>query len=76
VEIYRDLGSSLELKSGLEGGEKVVLGAPVDLADGGKVKVAAPDKGDKGGANQKGRNGGGADFQNFRRSLPAGRRMV
>ena len=51
----RDLGTSLELKSGLEGGEKVILGAPVDLADGAKVKVAPPPKpdGDKGANKQK-----------------------
>ena len=32
------------LKNGLKGGEKLVIGAPVDLADGSKVKLA-PNKG-------------------------------
>ena len=44
VEIFRDLGTSLELKNGLSGGEKVVLEAPVDLVDGQKVKIAQPKK--------------------------------
>lgn len=41
VEIYRDLGASLELKSGLNGGESVVLDAPADISDGARVNVAA-----------------------------------
>lgn len=43
VSISRDFGTDAELRDGLRGGEKLVLNAPVDLADGGKVKVA-PDK--------------------------------
>ena len=39
VSIYRDFGTSVELQSGLQGGEAVVLDPPVTLADGGKVKV-------------------------------------
>jgi HlyD family secretion protein len=40
VDIYRDLGTSVELKAGLQGGEKLVIDAPPDLADGTKVAVA------------------------------------
>ena len=32
IDIYRDLGASLELKDGLKGGENVVISPPVDLA--------------------------------------------
>ena len=46
VEIARDMGTSLDLKSGLDGGEKVILGAPIDLTDGAKVTIAPPPKTD------------------------------
>jgi HlyD family secretion protein len=46
VEIARDMGTSLDLKSGLNGGEKVILGGPVDLTDGEKVTIAPPPKHD------------------------------
>ena len=39
VSIYRDFGTSVELRGGLNGGEAVVLSPPVTLADGGKVTV-------------------------------------
>ena len=39
VAIYRDFGTSVELRGGLHGGETVVLNAPVTLEDGGKVTV-------------------------------------
>ncbi len=39
VAIYRDYGTSVELRSGLDGGEKVVMDAPATLADGAKVKI-------------------------------------
>jgi RND family efflux transporter MFP subunit len=44
IDIYRDLGTSVELASGLEGGETVVTSPPVDLADGSRVKVEASDE--------------------------------
>ncbi|HEY1944686.1 MAG TPA: efflux RND transporter periplasmic adaptor subunit [Roseiarcus sp.] len=39
IDIYRDLGTSVEVKNGLKGGERLVLDAPVDLTDGSKVTV-------------------------------------
>ncbi len=40
VAIYRDFGTKLELRSGLDGGETVVLNPPITLEDGGRVSVA------------------------------------
>jgi HlyD family secretion protein len=40
VTIYRDMGTTAELQSGLQGGEKLVLSPPATLADGAKVNVA------------------------------------
>ncbi len=42
VSIARDLGTSLELRSGLAEGDTVILGPPADLEDGGKVALAKP----------------------------------
>jgi HlyD family secretion protein len=42
VTIYRDFGTSAELRDGLQGGETLVLSPPVDLAEGSKVQVANP----------------------------------
>ncbi len=42
VSIYRDFGTSVELRSGLQGGEAVVLSPPVTLMDGGRVNVQKP----------------------------------
>nr|WP_294545812.1 efflux RND transporter periplasmic adaptor subunit [uncultured Rhodopila sp.] len=42
VTVYRDFGTSAELRDGLRGGETLVLSPPADLADGGKVQVAKP----------------------------------
>lgn len=39
IKIYRDLGKTVELESGLNGGEVVVLSPPADLRDGSKVKL-------------------------------------
>lgn len=41
VTIYRDFGTTLELREGLEGGEHVALTPPADIVDGQQVKVAA-----------------------------------
>ena len=38
VTIYRDFGTSVELRGGLQGGETVVLSPPVELAEGSRVK--------------------------------------
>jgi HlyD family secretion protein len=43
VTVYRDFGSTIELSDGLHGGEAIVLAAPTNLEDGGKVKVMPPD---------------------------------
>ncbi len=47
VSVYRDFGTSIELRSGLSGGETVVLSPPTLLEDGSKVKVPdqKPDEG-------------------------------
>ncbi|GEP12075.1 efflux RND transporter periplasmic adaptor subunit [Methylobacterium gnaphalii] len=42
VEIARDLGTTLELRKGLNGGETLVLSPPADLQDGSRVAVAHP----------------------------------
>jgi multidrug efflux pump subunit AcrA (membrane-fusion protein) len=42
VTIYRDFGTSAELRDGLAGGEALVLSPPAELADGSKVRVADP----------------------------------
>jgi HlyD family secretion protein len=42
VTIYRDFGTTAELRAGLAGGENLVLSPPVELADGSKVQVANP----------------------------------
>ena len=52
IDIYRDLGTSLELKNGLNGGEKVVIHLPVDLRDGSKVKLAPENEQKNSGENK------------------------
>jgi RND family efflux transporter MFP subunit len=42
VTIYRDFGTTAELRDGLQGGENLVLSPPTDLGEGGKVHVANP----------------------------------
>jgi RND family efflux transporter MFP subunit len=42
VTIYRDFGTTAELRDGLAGGESLILSPPADLADGSKVRVANP----------------------------------
>ncbi|MDQ2802574.1 MAG: efflux RND transporter periplasmic adaptor subunit [Pseudomonadota bacterium] len=42
VAVYRDFGTSAELRDGLQGGETLVLSPPTELADGSKVRVAKP----------------------------------
>ncbi len=45
VTIGRDFGTTVEVDGGVAGGDRVVLNAPADLADGAKIKLA--DQGDK-----------------------------
>ncbi len=42
VSVYRDFGTSIELRSGLAGGEQVILSPPANLEDGNKVHVPQP----------------------------------
>ncbi|MBV8926955.1 MAG: efflux RND transporter periplasmic adaptor subunit [Bradyrhizobium sp.] len=42
VQVYRDLGENVELESGLNGGEQVVLNPPTTIHDGQKVRITAP----------------------------------
>ncbi len=42
VSIYRDFGTTAELREGLQGGESLVLSPPAELADGDKVRLAKP----------------------------------
>jgi HlyD family secretion protein len=45
VNVYRDLGETVELDSGLKGGDQVVLNPPTNIHDGQRVKVARPPNG-------------------------------
>jgi HlyD family secretion protein len=51
VSIYRDFGTTAELRDGLQGGENLVMSPPTELANGSKVRVTNPgpqqDTGDK-----------------------------
>jgi RND family efflux transporter MFP subunit len=47
VSVYRDFGTSAELRDGLQGGETLVLSPPADLADGSKVQVSRPPREDQ-----------------------------
>lgn len=40
VTIGRDFGTTVEVSGGVAGGDRIVLNAPADLADGAKVKLA------------------------------------
>jgi RND family efflux transporter MFP subunit len=42
VSVYRDFGTSAELRDGLQGGETLVLSPPTELADASKVQVTNP----------------------------------
>ncbi len=42
VSIYRDFGTSVEVRDGLAGGERLVLSPPANLEQGSKVKVQEP----------------------------------
>ncbi len=51
VTIARDFGTTVELRDGLNGGERVALSPPVDLVDKEKVKVQAPPDSKNGGVS-------------------------
>jgi RND family efflux transporter MFP subunit len=40
VTVYRDFGTSIELRDGLQGGERVALTPPADIVEGQQVKIA------------------------------------
>ena len=42
ISIYRDYGTSIELRGGLEGGERVAVNSPAGLRDGAEVRIAGP----------------------------------
>jgi multidrug efflux pump subunit AcrA (membrane-fusion protein) len=42
VHVQRDLGTTLEIDRGLEGGEQIVLSPPADLRDGQKIERQIP----------------------------------
>ncbi|MDF2600727.1 MAG: efflux transporter periplasmic adaptor subunit, partial [Methylobacterium brachiatum] len=44
VTIFRQTGSTLELRTGLDGGEQVVVGPPASLRDGDAVALRAEGK--------------------------------
>lgn len=44
ITIYRDFGTSAELREGLKGGESLVLSPPASLNDGSKVKIDTTNK--------------------------------
>jgi hypothetical protein len=39
VGVRRDLGTQVEVDTGIKAGDQVILNPPVDLADGSKVQV-------------------------------------
>ena len=52
VSVYRDYGTTLELREGLQGGERVAVSPPADIAEGQQVKVAAQPADAKTGAKK------------------------
>ena len=42
VKVYRDLRENVELESGLDPGDQVVLNPPTDIHENQKVKIAPP----------------------------------
>ncbi len=55
IAIYRDFGTTAELREGLAGDETLVLSPPPNLAEGDKVKVAPPPEANKDGGNEQGK---------------------
>ena len=47
VSIYRDFGTTAELREGLHGGENLILSPPTELAEGSKVQVTNPQNNEK-----------------------------
>ncbi len=46
VRVYRDLGDVVELDSGLDAGDQVVLNPPTTIHDGQKIKIDPAQQGD------------------------------
>lgn len=44
VNVTRDLGTQIEVDHGVKAGDQVILNPPVDLRDGAKVRIRAPEK--------------------------------
>jgi SOS-response transcriptional repressor LexA len=44
IVIARDLGQSLEIESGIEAGDKVIINPSDSIADGDHVQIAQPGK--------------------------------
>jgi RND family efflux transporter MFP subunit len=40
ITVYRDFGTSIELRDGLQGGERVAMTPPADIVEGQQVKIA------------------------------------
>ena len=45
VNVTRDMGTQVEVDAGVKPGDQVILNPPVNLPDGGKVRVAAESSG-------------------------------
>jgi hypothetical protein len=41
VNVTRDMGTQVEVDAGVKPGDRVILNPPVNLSEGGKVRVAA-----------------------------------
>jgi HlyD family secretion protein len=59
VSIYRDFGTSAELRDGLNGGEQVILTPPAELEENGKARIAKPQQDQNGGKNDNGNHKAG-----------------
>lgn len=44
IDVARDLGTEVQVKDGVKQGESVILNPSVNLAEGSKVQIAAPDR--------------------------------
>jgi hypothetical protein len=44
INVSRDLGTEVQVKDGVKQGESVILNPSVNLAEGSKVQIAAPDR--------------------------------
>jgi hypothetical protein len=42
ITVVRDFGREVEVSEGVEAGDQVIISPPVDLQDGGKVRIRTP----------------------------------